>query len=601
MRIRVAIGLALIGGIACGLFGPGRVPAFVWALGGLAAGFAIGGLRPGPAVPVLSGLLLAVAGQLSRRPAVSLDRAVLAVVLIAIPCALAVWGLHSWLWAGTRSDARDGSLVASAESGRVRFRIALAVTLLGFAAFFRDARILGGLLLGLGGLTLFCMWGADALRLRELSRWLRSSRLLDGEPPVRANHVDVGVGDEQWLVSERPDHPYRAGSTGSLLLFGSLREGVHRLAMMTASRTPLLVGVALLFGLLPSGRGRYDAPYATLPKPSPKAAAVAKPTGPAPSRHGWYPQPAPILADLTGDGVEDIIGLRWDWDHEESALSVTATNGRTFATIWSTPSHPAKWYSKAIRLVRADDRLFLTDSEGNLFTHELATGKQVAWATVDAFNDLCAAPDAPARIWAEPETHHYDDAMGTLITQAGERSTVKRPEWCKHTWERRLCPNGAGDPCYPKKTPASIDKRISVKTLLEQGDAGIVLGWKHKEAHRSDAVPSVFLGYDPAAQKERFETKLAFTEDEIHGEPDLETELSGGRLFAYYQLKNGQWLLGARDTTTGDLLWHKNPPRTEHGTNFGSMKASSTRLYVRLNTRLEVFDAKTGESVGVVW
>jgi len=248
-----------------------------------------------------------------------------------------------------------------------------------------------------------------------------------------------------------------------------------------------------------------------------------------------------------------------------------------------------------------DEQVALTDSEGNLFVHELATGKQIAWAAFDAFNDLCAAPDAPARIWAEPETHAYDDAMGTLVTATGKRSSEKRPEWCKHPWEAKVCPNSSGDPCYPKNCPDSIEKRLTADTLLEQGDAGIVLGWKKKEPHRPDSVPSLFVGYDPKAQKERFETKLAFTGDEIHGEPDLETELSGGRLFAYYQLKNGHWLLGARDATTGDLLWHKNPPRTEHGTNFGSMKASSARLYVRLNTRLEVFDAKTGESLGVVW
>jgi hypothetical protein len=600
MRIRIAVGLAVIGGIACGLFGPGPMPGYLWVLGGLLGGFALGALRPGPAIPVLGGVLLVIAGQLARGPTMSFDRRFLGVVLIAIPCLLAVWSLHTWLWSGGRSDARDGSLLAAAETGRARFRITLAITLLGFAAFFGSHRTFGGLLLGIGGLILFCLWGADALRLREASRWLRSARLLDGEPPVRATQIDVGVGEERWLIAERPDHPYRAGATGSLLLFGSLRDGVHRLAMMTASRTPLLVGVALLFGLLPSRRD-YGQLYVATPKPDPKPAAVAKPTGPKPSRQGWYPQPAPILADLTGDGVEDIIGMRWDWDHEESALSVTATNGKTFATIWSTPSHPAKWYSRSIRLVRADDRLFLSDSEGNLFIHELSTGKQVAWAAFDAFADLCAAPDAPARIWAEPETHDYDDATGTLVTATGERSSVKRPAWCKRRWEQAQCPNDAGEPCYPTNGRPSIDKRFIVKTQLEQANVGIALGWKQKEPHRNDDVPSVFLGYDPRTQKDRFETKVAFTDDEIHGEPDLETALSDGRLFAYYQLKNGHWLLGARDAMTGAVLWHKNPPRTEHGTNFGSMKATSSRLYVRLNTRLEVFDAKTGESLGVVW
>lgn len=164
-----------------------------------------------------------------------------------------------------------------------------------------------------------------------------------------------------------------------------------------------------------------------------------------------------------------------------------------------------------------------------------------------------------------------------------------------------MCPSTDGAPCQPKDRPQSADKRIHSETVLEQGDIGLILGRKIKEPRRTDAVPSVFFGYDPSSKKERFETKLAFTDNDIHAEPDLETDLSSGRLYAYYQLKNGAWLLGARDAKTGEVLWHKNPPRAEHGTHFGSMKASTKRLYVRLNTRLEVLDATTGNSIGVVW
>ena len=72
-------------------------------------------------------------------------------------------------------------------------------------------------------------------------------------------------------------------------------------------------------------------------------------------------------------------------------------------------------------------------------------------------------------------------------------------------------------------------------------------------------------------------------------------------MFAYYQQKSGEWTLGARDGKDGHVEWKLALPRAEMGTHFQSMHASEKRLYVALDHRLEVFDAATGASLGVIW
>ncbi len=594
MRARVGFGLAVIAGVVAAMVAPGRSPSLGWGLAGALVGFAVGALRPRwPAFPAVVTALLLLGGlaAFSGQAGVGLPIGAAGVATVAL------WMGSTWLWRGASSDARDGSAVSRVERGRVEFRAGAVVALLG-ALWLTSARAFGGLLFGLACATLAVTWTIGALQVRILTRWARRAVRVEDEAPVRAGNVDLGVGAGQWLLEERADHPYRAGRAGSLVLQGDLPEAVDRLVTMTLARTPVLVLMGVLVVLVPRHRPRS---FDEGPPPRPvaqKSVTTPARSGDGPSL-GWYPQPGPILADLTADGVDDIVGLRWDWDKEEAALSVVATDGRTFRRIWSTESRPAKWYSPSIHLVRSGSALFLTDSEGNLFVHDLATGAQRAWASVGPTEDFCASPDAE-EVWGQPRDREGDDLGGTLFTATGSRSLVDRPSWCPRSWRVDDCPRADGSACVPSARPPWLRDNFAVHTIREQDDLGVVLAFPPKERQR-DAVPPLLLGYDPKGGKKRFEARLPFTDDEIHTEPDLAVGVAAGRLVAYYQLKSGAWLLGARDARTGDRLWHRNPPRAEHGTHFGSMTAAKDRLYVRLNTRLEVFDATNGDSLGVVW
>ena len=131
----------------------------------------------------------------------------------------------------------------------------------------------------------------------------------------------------------------------------------------------------------------------------------------------------------------------------------------------------------------------------------------------------------------------------------------------------------------------------------ETDDVGVGLG--HGE--KNQGLGSELFGFDPTSCEIRWERRLAFTDNPLHESPQLVTEVTKERVYGFYQLANGRWLLGARDSRTGRVLWHREPPRAQHGSHFSSLTISEQRLYLGLDWRLEVFEPKTGESVGVLW
>jgi hypothetical protein len=84
-------------------------------------------------------------------------------------------------------------------------------------------------------------------------------------------------------------------------------------------------------------------------------------------------QRRPILVDIDSDGMQEVIGLRWDSTDESRALFVTAHDGASHRPLWSTDPIPSQWMSPQTQLVRSADVLFLNDSERRLHFHDVAT------------------------------------------------------------------------------------------------------------------------------------------------------------------------------------------------------------------------------------
>lgn len=454
----------------------------------------------------------------------------------------------------------------------------------------------------LGAILFMAVWLGDTWAFHRLLAWSRDAKPAAEPGDIHAAQtIHLGHGEERWVVAERPGSPYRDGRSGDIVIVGNLLEVIRRLAASLFGRA--LAVVIALVALFVSLSPRAPAPVSVRMIDPPAKVDTPKPARAEPKDTrtwlSWYPQPGPIIDDLDRDGTEDVVGLRWDGGHEEAALSVTATSGDTFKNLWRSEPIPSQWYSRATALVRSGESLFLTDSEGVCRIFDIRTGALRASVSTPPPEQLCGAPDGPDRAFLVSEPVWKEE--GLLIDATGHLEKGKRPSWCRPRWEQAKCPRADGEPCTPAKRPPFLDEVAHQAESLEEGDVGLATA--HRKFPQQDAPQSAdtLFAYDPTTRAKRWEAPILMSDEPLHQNPKVSHTQRAGRFFAYYQLRSGKWILGARDGRSGEVLWSQSPPRTEHGTHFSAMRATKSRLYLALDSRLEVFEAATGKPIGCVW
>ncbi len=595
------------------LFGeaPGRVPALAPAAGALAA-IALGPLltaataRFGRAAVVLgylasSALALPVlffrGMQLATAPRpgdveVPALLGQIATLLLYCPPPLAP---VAWAAARTRR-ARPGSLLDFAERRRVWARTAFVAAALALAGGLshpgpgvrRDAIAA----VAVAAIALAALALADTravARVTALFASVRRQTAADagGEPAP----FDLGRGDERWALAEP--------CAGRHALLGS------PFAVQPALLAFAAVDALGLAAALGAGACLLASPVPPAPPAPPVAAPAAAPPAaaeppPQPALF-WYAQSAvkpPLLADLNGDGVDEIVGLRWDPNRNDRPLSLVATDGATLRTLWRTEPVRSVWGSERARVVRGGGLAFVRDSEGLLSIYDLKSGR-AACAPIEVGvegSTLLAAPEGPARVWVQTGRSWAERDEGLLVTGACEVSKAGAPAWGPGLEVVSLCGAKAGGPVCVRRRPVSTARlRLEPATSYEEGDVGLTEGY----ARGAGARPYL-AGFDPRTGATRWEAPLAYDDDDAHPAPRHRVLLGGGRAFGLYALPDGRWKLGARAGATGEALWSREVPRLARGAQPWSMTEARGRLYVVFGNRLEIFDAATGASLGVL-
>ncbi|MBL8742082.1 MAG: PQQ-binding-like beta-propeller repeat protein, partial [Myxococcales bacterium] len=283
-----------------------------------------------------------------------------------------------------------------------------------------------------------------------------------------------------------------------------------------------------------------------------------------------------------------IIGLRWDWADEDAALVVVANDGRTFRRIWETRPFRAQWASASNQLALSERRLFMTDSEGTVRVIDLDTGNVLARSAGTRMNEICVANDGSGQVWVSGEVDPFP--RGWLFGEDAKLTPRDRPGWCV-----KGPPACSGDEptlCVPSARPAELAvgrARASVSRM-----AGIAVAVVTTDDDGGGSV----IAYDPHTLAVRWRRPLALSAEPMHAAPSFSHQQDGDVLFIKYQLESGRWLLGARDLVTGDVLWSKSPLAAA-GSHVPSMFAKSRRLYVRVNSRLEIIEGEKGTLLGV--
>ncbi len=507
---------------------------------------------------------------------------------------LALAAVHAYLGAAAAPEARPGSLMAAVQLRQTLFRASAVVFAIAVAA-----RVVGGypaldvvlLLVSFAGLLLF--WSGAAARLGVLLDLAARSKPVE-EPTSRAgmDEIDLGAGDQLHVVDANAGAAYRGVVTGRLII-GDLHGSTKRVW-----RHVRLGGVfvALSFAALALAVVVRSAPPPPRPPfkhpPEPRREAPKKPVDSAPEHSlGWYPQDAPILTDITGDGVDDIIGLRWDWSQDAAPLVLVANDGKTFARIWQTIGYPAQWASSQTRLALVGQHLFMSDSEGQLRVFDVKRGTLRSALDWKRVYQMCTPKSGPDRIWLQAEGDDYE--KGWLVDIDLTMKTAKRPDWCSHALPP--CGSAENELCEPKPAPPFAAHERSFVSLSQTSKFGVAVVGKAKAGRDVETV----IGYDPKTLAKRWEQPLALGDGPLHASPSITHQQEGSVLYVKYQLKNGSWLFGARDLATGDVLWRQKPLDARVGSHVPSMLVKSSRLYVQVDTKLEVIDGASGKLLGV--
>lgn len=506
--------------------------------------------------------------------------------IAALPLLLLLLLIHAFERRARR--ARPGSVVERSDRARVWLvclaPIALWALLAGLSGSI--ATPLQIVLLALSALGLVAIAARDfgvAARIRQA---LTNAELTADEPLHDAvPQLDLGLGAERWLCDIGLGPPYRSDGRPELVLVGDL-EIVAPL-LRRAARASCFIAIAATAALAGLAFRPVRFEKASLPQRS-AAIEQQKPVE-VPTGLSWYPQ-GPILVDLNRDGIEDVIGLRWNSNDESRALSVVANDGRTLRPLWRSEPLRSQWFSARTHLVRSGARLFLTDSEGLLHFYDIQTGRNTRDAVhIERSRSVCVVPKGPPLLFISDEKWSAKEYReGILVDAAGKISHGLRPDGCEDfaEWPAWQGPKQCANKLNPKLG------RHSAFYQYELDDVGVGFGY-------GDGVQ--IFGFDPKSCTVRWEGPLAFTRDPLHENPQLLKDFTKAGIYGFYQLASGHWLLGARDPRTGNVLWQHELPRAEHGSNTGSLVASEQRLYVALDWRLEVFEPLTGESIGTLW
>ena len=142
---------------------------------------------------------------------------------------------------------------------------------------------------------------------------------------------------------------------------------------------------------------------------------------------------APVVADVNGDAVEDVVGFFRVWDGLSAWVAYAgAFDGATLKPLWRTdvldPQIVKQPGVVPLALV-AGPRVLIADTSPTLRVFTLATGeKQATLQMSGSVAELCHTPDKASRVWVKVVGVGDGDTMLDLDT--GKSALAPRPKWC---------------------------------------------------------------------------------------------------------------------------------------------------------------------------
>ena len=256
----------------------------------------------------------------------------------------------------------------------------------------------------------------------------------------------------------------------------------------------------------------------------------------------------PILLDVNGDGIKDVVGLAWDARDDEHALAAVAFDGTTYAMLWHSEGISSQWASPKTSMRLQDGMLVVSDSRNELrvidpksgivkektLASPLDAGDPVPPPTAEAEELLRATPRARGAGFHASEAH----ASGEVVASFGWLATDGGAEDFLVGWNRRT-----------KEIVYEVPQRAP------------------------NDVPALHNGYEQRTVDE-LRVYTAF----------VAADTRGVRLLS-------------RSLRTGEVAWTQNLPGTDEGAQLRSLDSIDGRVFCAVDGALFVFDAASGKSL----
>lgn len=302
-------------------------------------------------------------------------------------------------------------------------------------------------------------------------------------------------------------------------------------------------------------------------------------TGPAlaPAPPLWDVTHAPILRDLDGDGVEEIVGRFRRSDAPGSPMFVGAFEGKTLKPLWST-GPLGDWADAlaSVQLASTGNALVVTDAHGGVELRDLATGAVAKkHALPGVARQACAAPDGTVKFWFDTE------AGGVFVEPDVPQPTpAARPDWCP----AKPADGPRAHALSPSAAPGV--EGFTAEQILNEGTDAVALGLRQGVPH--------LVGFDPDRKLVRWQRTLP-TATVPQG-----ADLVERALVIPEALPGGRKLL-VLDAATGALRFEVTiPGQGMGGATWERPIVTAQRIYVPALTGLTIFDAHTGARLGLL-
>ncbi|MCE9669792.1 hypothetical protein LY474_18505 [Myxococcus stipitatus] len=337
--------------------------------------------------------------------------------------------------------------------------------------------------------------------------------------------------------------------------------------------------------------------------PAPPAPPPVPPPPPPPAReptYQWRAQVPPVVVDITGDGTDDIIGVVYTHEADntpgvntfEMSYRVAAYDGTSFKRLWEAPIDGARTRSAPpTRLIVQGERLVAT-ATGEVGLLELATGKSLGRIPLsDAPGRLCIPQGDTTSVWVEV----VDGRNLLLDTKTGiARPAKQTPRNCQsHAWKEGSCdPSSAEEghpPCLRARNVPTL-RGFTPHQVYKAHGLELVTGYRSPGTR----VPMAAVFQPPSRQPLWHGLVSELEAHSVRATVSRYVELSEDAVFIAYELEEGGLHLVRRDARTGAVAWDIAIPETRHTGSITGIWWHKDRLYVPHRVWLNVFDAKTG-------